>query len=331
MWLEAPAEWRFSLKIVVLDGYTLNPGDLTWDGIRELGELVVYDRTPAEKTIERIGDADIILTNKVMLTREILMQTPSVKYIGVIATGYNVVDVETAKELGIIVTNVPAYSTTSVAQLVFALILELCHHAGEHNREVHDGVWTSSIDFSFWKYPLIELAGKTLGIIGFGAIGQATANIATAFGMNILFFNRTRRPELENDRIRFAELERVLRESDFISLHCPLTNETRALINRETIAKMKYGVFLINTSRGDVLVEQDVAEALNNGKLAGVGVDVVSAEPIKQDNPLLRAKNCIITPHFAWAAKESRARLMDTLIKNIQAFLNNDPINVVNM
>ncbi len=320
-----------SLKIVVLDGYTLNPGDLSWDGIRGLGDLVVYDRTPAEKTIERIGDADIVLTNKVMLTREILMQTPSVKYVGVIATGYNVVDVETAKELGIIVTNVPAYSTASVAQLVFAFILELCHHVGEHNREVHNGAWTRSIDFSFWNYPLIELAGKTLGIIGFGAIGQATANIAAAFGMNIIYFNRTRKPELETDRIRFAELESVLRESDFISLHCPLTNETKALINRETIAKMKDGVFLINTSRGDVIVEQDVAEALNSGKLAGVGVDVVSAEPIRQDNPLLKAKNCILTPHFAWAAKESRSRLMDTLIKNIQAFLDNNPINVVNL
>ena len=320
-----------SLKIVVLDGYTLNPGDLSWDGIRGLGDLVVYDRTPAEKTIERIGDADIVLTIKVMLTREILMQTPSVKYVGVIATGYNVVDVETAKELGIIVTNVPAYSTASVAQLVFAFILELCHHVGEHNREVHNGAWTRSIDFSFWNYPLIELAGKTLGIIGFGAIGQATANIAAAFGMNIIYFNRTRKPELETDRIRFAELESVLRESDFISLHCPLTNETKALINRETIAKMKDGVFLINTSRGDVKVEQDVAEALNSGKLAGVGVDVVSAEPIRQDNPLLKAKNCILTPHFAWAAKESRSRLMDTLIKNIQAFLDNNPINVVNL
>lgn len=319
------------MKIVVLDGYTLNPGDLSWDGIRQLGELVVYDRTPSEKTIERIGDADIILTNKVLLTKEILMQTPSVKYIGVIATGYNVVDIEIAKELGIIVTNVPAYSTASVAQLVFAFILELCHHVGEHSREVHNGAWTKSIDFSFWNYPLVELAGKTLGIIGFGAIGQATAKIAAAFGMNILFFNRTRKPELETDIIRFAELDDVLSKSDFISLHCPLTNETKALINKHTIAKMKDGAFLINTSRGDVLVEQDVAEALNSGKLAGVGVDVVSIEPIKEDNPLLKAKNCIITPHFAWAAKESRVRLMDTLIKNIQAFLDNNSINVVNM
>ncbi|QNU66836.1 D-2-hydroxyacid dehydrogenase [Ruminiclostridium herbifermentans] len=319
------------MKIVVLDGYTLNPGDLSWDGIRGLGDLVVYDRTPAEKTIERIGDAEIVLTNKVMLTREILMKAPSIKYIGVIATGYNVVDIETAKELGIIVTNVPAYSTASVAQLVFALILELCHHVGEHNRAVHNGAWTSSIDFSFWNYPLIELAGKTLGIIGFGAIGQATANIAAAFGMNILYFNRTRKPEFETDRIQFAELDTLLSESDFVSLHCPLTNETRALINKEKIAKMKDGAFLINTSRGDVLVEEDVAEALNSGKLAGVGVDVVSVEPIKQNNPLLKAKNCIITPHFAWAAKESRSRLMDTLIKNIQAFLNNDPINVVSI
>ncbi len=318
------------MKIVVLDGYTLNPGDLSWDGIEQLGELVVYDRTPAEKTIERIGDAEIILTNKVLLTKEILMQTPSVKYIGVIATGYNVVDITAAKELGITVTNVPAYSTASVAQLVFAFILELCHHVGEHNREVHSGTWTNSVDFSFWNYPLLELSGKTLGIIGFGAIGQATANIAIAFGMKVLFFNRTKKPELETDIIKSAELEEVLSKSDFISLHCPLTDETKELINKNTIAKMRDGAFIINTSRGSVLDEQDVAEALNSGKLAGVGVDVVSIEPIRGDNPLLKAKNCIITPHFAWAAKEARTRLMDTLTANIKAFVDSSPINVVN-
>lgn len=318
------------MKIVVLDGYTLNPGDLSWDGIEQLGKLVVYDRTPADKTIERIGDAEIILTNKVLLSKEILMQTPSVKYIGVIATGYNVVDTTAAKELGIIVTNVPAYSTASVAQLVFAFILELCHHVGEHTREVHSGTWTNSIDFSFWNYPLLELSGKTLGIIGFGAIGQATANIAIAFGMKVLFFSRTKKTELETDMIKSTELEEVLSKSDFISLHCPLTEETKELINKNTIAKMKDGAFIINTSRGSVLDEQDVAEALNSGKLAGVCVDVVSIEPIREDNPLLKAKNCIITPHFAWAAKEARIRLMDTLIANIKAFIDNSPINVVN-
>lgn len=318
------------MKIVVLDGYTLNPGDLSWDGLSQIGELIVYDRTPAEKIIERIGDAQIVLTNKVLLTREILMQTPSVKYIGVIATGYNVVDITAAKELGMIVTNVPAYSTASVAQLVFALILELCHHVGEHNKVIHSGAWTNSIDFSFWNYPLIELSGKTLGIIGFGAIGQAVADIAVTFGMNVLFYNRSKNPELETDKVKCAQLEEVLSKSDFISLHCPLTEETKALINKNTISKMKDGAFLINTSRGGVLVEQDVAEALNTGKLAGAGVDVVSVEPIKEDNPLLKAKNCIITPHFAWATKEARIRLMDTLIKNIKAFIDNKPINVVN-
>jgi len=318
------------MKIVVLDGYTLNPGDMSWSGIEQLGELVVYDRTPVEKIIERIDNAQIILTNKVVLTKEILQKTPSVKYIGVIATGYNVVDTTAAKELGIIVTNVPAYSTNSVAQLVFAFILELCHHVGEHNIAVHNGAWTNSEDFTFWNYPLIELAGKTLGIIGFGGIGQATARIAEAFGMKVLVYNRTKKLELETDRIKFAELEEVLNQSDYISLHCPLTDKTKGLINKESIAKMKIGVFLINTSRGPVLVEQDVADALNSGKLAGVGVDVVSIEPIPGNNPLLKAKNCIITPHFAWAPKEARTRLMDTLIKNIKAFMENEPINVVN-
>jgi len=318
------------MKIVILDGYTLNPGDMSWNGMEQLGELVVYDRTPAEKTIERIGDAEIILTNKVHLTKEILQKTPSVKYIGVIATGYNVVDTTAAKELGIIVTNVPAYSTNSVAQLVFAIILELCHHVGEHNRAVHNGAWANSVDFTFWNYPLIELAGKTLGIIGFGGIGKAAARIAEAFGMKVIVYNRTKRLELETDQIKFVELEEVLSQSDFISLHCPLTDQTKGLINKDTIAKMKEGTFLINTSRGPVLVEQDVADALNSGKLAGAGVDVVSIEPISENNPLLKAKNCIITPHFAWAPLEARTRLMNTLIKNIKAFLDNKPVNVVN-
>ena len=318
------------MKIVVLDGYTLNPGDMSWNDMEQLGELVVYDRTPKDRIIERIADAEIVLTNKVILAKEILHQTPSVKYIGVMATGYNVVDTAAAKELGIAVTNVPAYSTNSVAQLVFAFILELCHHVGEHNRLVKEGKWTTSLDFAFWAYPLIELSGKTLGIIGFGGIGQATARIAAAFGMKVLIYNRTVRKELETDNIKFTELEEVLCQSDFISLHCPLTENTKGLINKETISKMKDGAFLINTSRGPVIVEQDVVDALNSGKLAGVGVDVVSAEPVTADNPLLMAKNCIITPHFAWAPYEARTRLMDTLVKNIKAFKDNKPINVVN-
>ncbi len=318
------------MKIIVLDGYVLNPGDLSWSGIEGLGELTVYDRTPAGKIVERIGSAEIVLTNKVVLTREILEKAPSVKYIGVMATGYNVVDTNAARELGISVTNVPAYSTNSVAQLVLAFMLEFCHHIGEHSRAVREGAWTNSRDFAFWNYPLIELSGKTLGIIGFGAIGQAVAKLAEAFGMKVKVFSRTRHAELETGSIKFAELKEVLGQSDFISLHCPLTEETKGLINKETIAGMKDGAFLINTSRGPVLSEQDVADALNSGKLAGAGVDVVSAEPVSEGNPLLEARNCIITPHFAWAPFEARTRLMDTLVSNIRAFIDGKPVNVVN-
>lgn len=319
------------MKIVVLDGFTLNPGDMSWDGMRQLGELVVYDRTPSDKIIERIDNAEVVLTNKVILTKEILEKTSSVKYIGVMATGYNVVDTAAAKELGIIVTNVPAYSTNSVAQIVFAFILEFCHHVGEHNRAVHEGKWTNSPDFTFWNYPLMELHNKTLGIVGFGAIGQSVAKIAEAFGMRVLFYSRSHKPELETSNTKYATLNEVLAKSDFVSLHCPLTEQTKGLINKDSISKMKDGAFIINTSRGPVIVEQDVADALNAGKLAGLGADVVSAEPIHADNPLLKAKNCIMTPHFAWAPKEARDRLMDTLIKNINAFINGNPVNVVNI
>ncbi len=318
------------MKIVVLDGHTLNPGDMSWDAMRQLGELVVYDRTPAEKTIERIDNADIVLTNKVMLSKEILDKTPSVKYIGIMATGCNVVDIEYAKELGIIVTNVPAYSTDSVAQMVFAFIMEFCNHVGEHNRAVHEGKWTNSPDFSFWYYPLIEIKNKTIGIIGFGAIGQKVAQIAEIFGMQVLFHSRTIKPGLETDNIKYATLEKVLAESDFITLNCPLTEQTKGLINKDTISKMKDGAILINTSRGLIIDENDVAQALNTGKLAGLGTDVASVEPIQAENPLLHAKNCIITPHFAWATKEARERLMDTLIKNTSSYIKGTPVNVVN-
>lgn len=318
------------MKIVVLDGFTLNPGDLSWEGLQQLGELVVYDRTPADEVIERINNAEMVLTNKVILTAEILNKVPSVKYIGVMATGYNVVDTVAAKELGIIVTNVPAYSTDSVAQLVFALILEFCHHVGEHSRVVKEGAWTNSPDFTFWNYPLIELVGKTLGIVGYGTIGQSVSKIAAAFGMNVLVYSRTRKPEMETSALKFAALDEVLAGADFLTLHCPLTEVTKGLINKETIAKMKRSAYLINTSRGPVLNEDDVAEALNAGRIAGAGVDVVSVEPILKTNPLLSAKNCIITPHFAWAPVEARIRMMDILIKNIFAFINNNPINVVN-
>ncbi len=318
------------MKIVVLDGYTLNPGDMSWSDMEKLGDLIVYDRTPADKIIERIGNAEIVLTNKVVLSREILQKLTTVRYVGVMATGYNVVDTAAAHEFGITVTNVPAYSTDSVAQMVFAFILEFCHHVGEHSRSVREGDWTKSADFSYWNYPLLELKNKNLGIIGFGAIGRSVARIGEAFGMNVNVYNRTRRLELETDRIKFAELEQVLSTSDFVSIHCPLTDETKGLINKDSISRMKQGAYLINTSRGPVINEQDVADALKEGKLAGLGADVVSVEPVLENNPLLNAKNCLLTPHFAWATFEARKRLMDTLVKNIDAFIKGSPVNVVN-
>lgn len=318
------------MNIVVLDGYAMNPGDLSWGEMEKLGELTVYDRTPKEFVLKRIGDAEIVLTNKVILSREIIEKTPALKYIGVMATGYNVVDTTAATERGIVVTNVPAYSTDSVAQLVFAFILEFCHHVGEHNRTVQEGGWTASKDFSFWNYPLIELKNKTLGIIGYGTIGKAVARLAEAFGMYVRVFSRTVRPELETDKTKFVTLNEVLEQSDFLSLHCPLTEDTKGLINKENILKMKTGAFIINTSRGPVIDEQEVADALNRGKLGGAAVDVVSVEPIIKENPLLGAKNCIITPHFAWAPFEARTRLMDTLVSNVRAFIQGNPVNVVN-
>ncbi|MGI6778450.1 MAG: D-2-hydroxyacid dehydrogenase [Acetivibrionales bacterium] len=318
------------MKIVVLDGYTLNPGDLTWEGLERLGELTVYDRTPEDKIHERIGDAEIVFTNKTPLTRQTLVKTPSVRYIGVLATGYNVVDTAAAKELGIMVTNIPAYGTTAVSQYVFALLLEICHHVWLHNEEVKKGAWTNCQDFCFWNYPLIELAGKTLGIIGFGRIGRATAGIAQALGMKVLAYDEYQDKELENDMMKYAELDELLAESDVISLHCPLFESTRGIINRDTIAKMKDGVIIINTSRGPLIVEEDLAEALNSGKVYGAAVDVVSSEPVKMDNPLITARNCIITPHIAWAPKESRQRLMDIAVDNLKAFLEGKAVNVVN-
>ncbi len=318
------------MKITVLDGYAMNPGDLSWNEMEKLGELKVYERTPRELVVERISDSHIVLTNKVILSREVLEKCPGIKYIGVMATGYNVVDTIAARELGITVTNVPAYSTDSVAQLVFAFILEFCHHVGEHNRAVQNGQWVNSPDFTFWNYPLIELSGKTLGLIGFGAIGQAVARLATAFGMKVLVYSRTFRKEFETENLRFKDLSEVLSESDFISLHCPLTEDTKELINKNTLSLFKMGAFLINTSRGPVISEKDVADSLNAGRLAGAAVDVVAVEPILEDNPLLKAKNCIITPHIGWAPFESRVRLMGTLVKNVEAFIKGNPVNVVN-
>ena len=318
------------MKIVVLDGYTLNPGDLTWAELKALGELLVYDRTPNDKILERIGDAAIVFTNKTPLTRETLEKVPTVKYIGVLATGYNVVDTDSAKQLGITVTNIPTYGTTAVAQYVFALLLEICHHVGAHDEEVKEGAWTKCPDFCFWNYPLIELAEKTMGIIGFGRIGQTTAKIAQSFGMKVLAYDEYQNKELENSMMKYTSLEDLLKKSDVISLHCPLLESTKGMINKNTILKMKDGVIIINTSRGPLIVDEDLTEALDSGKIFGAAVDVVSIEPIKADNPLLTAKNCIITPHIAWAPRESRARLMDFAVKNLESFLNGEPINVVN-
>ena len=317
------------MKIVVLDGYTLNPGDLSWEGFESLGEVQVYNRTPAEKTVERIGDAPVILTNKTAITKEILDQCPAIRYIGVLATGYNVVDVKAAAQKGIVVTNIPSYGTDAVAQYAFALLLELCHHVGLHDESVKAGEWENCQDFCYWKTPLMELAGKTLGLIGFGRIGQKTGAIARAMGMKVLAYDRFQRPELENENCRYVSLEQLLAASDVISLHCPLLPETKGVINRDTISRMKDGVLIINTSRGDLVVEKDLAEALISGKVAGAAADVVSTEPIKGDNPLLKAPNMIITPHMAWGAKESRGRLMNQAVENLKALLSGNPVNTV--
>ncbi len=320
------------MKIVVLDGYTLNPGDLDWDGIKKFGELTVHDRTnfAPENVIETIGDAEIVFTNKTPLPKAVLEKARSVKFIGVLATGYNVVDTTAAKELGITVTNVPAYGTAAVAQFTMALLLEMCHHVGAHADAVKKGEWTSCPDWCFWNYPLIELAGKNLGIIGFGRIGQATAKMAQAFGLNILAYSNSQNASFVSETCKYVTLDELLAQSDFISLHCPLFESTKGIINKNTIAKMKDGVRIINTSRGPLVVEQDLADALNSGKVGGAAVDVVSAEPIAADNPLLKAKNCIITPHIAWAPIESRSRLMNIAAQNLAAYINGSPVNVVN-
>lgn len=321
------------MKIVILDGYTENPGDLSWDGFAALGELTVYDRTEdtgTEALKERIGEAEIVITNKCPLTRELLEACPQIRYIGVLATGYNIVDVDAAREKGIPVTNIPGYGTETVAQYTFALLLELCCHVGHHSREVEKGRWAREKDFCFWDYPMTELAGKTLGLIGFGRIGQAVARIAQAFGMKVLVYSRTRKPELESRTCRFVSLEALLAVSDVISLHCPLFPETKEIINKETISRMKDGVRLLNTSRGPLIQEDDLAEALKSGKVAAAALDVLCQEPASPSNPLPGLENCLITPHIAWAAKEARERLMQIAVNNLKAFLEGKPENVVN-
>lgn len=312
------------MKIVILDGYTENPGDLSWSGLEALGDLTVYDRTLPQEVGPRIAGAQAVYTNKTPLTREMIAGARALRFIGVLATGYNVVDIEAARARGIPVSNIPTYGTAAVAQYVFALLLELCHRVGHHAQTVQQGRWTECRDFCFWDYPLVELAGKTMGVVGFGRIGQATARIARAFGMRVLAYDKyVRAPEC-------VALDALLRESDVISLHCPLLPETQRMINAASIAQMKDGVLLVNTSRGPLIDEADLRSALTSGKMAGAAVDVVSVEPISRDNPLLGLDNCLITPHIAWAPKESRQRLMDVAVQNLAAFLQGAPQNVVN-
>lgn len=319
------------MNIVVLDGYTLNPGDLSWKGLEELGRTVIYDRTAPDDIVERAAEADTILTNKTPLSAEVLARLPKLRYIGVLATGYNIVDTEAARERGIPVTNVPTYGTHSVVQFVFALLLELCHRVQLHSDAVHAGEWTRSVDFCFTRSPLVELAGKTIGLIGLGRIGSQTAQVARAFGMRVLASGsgRTAPPKVEG--VEWVELDELLKQSDVVSLHCPLTPATEKLLQAERISLMKPTAFLINTSRGPLIDEQALADALNEGRIAGAALDVLSTEPPKADNPLLGARNCLITPHIAWATQEARARLMETAVDNVRHFLAGEIVNTVNM
>lgn len=316
------------MKIVCLDGYTSNPGDISWAPVEQFGELTVYDRTDPEDTAERCMDADIVITNKTVMTREIMSALPKLKFITFLATGTNSVDLKAAADLGIVVSNAPDYSTVTVAQTTFALLLELCINVGVHSQIVKSGEWTRSKHFSFQNTPLFELYVKTLGIIGYGAIGHEVRKIAKAFGMNILIHSRTRKPDIEDSE--WCSLEELLANSDVVTIHCPLTESNAKMINKDTIALMKDGAFLINTARGGLLDEQAVADALNSEKLAGVAVDVLSQEPPVDPNPLITAKNCFITPHIAWATKDARTRLIQIQGDNIKAFLDGKPINKVN-
>lgn len=316
------------MKIVVLDGYTLNPGDLSWQELEALGDVTLYDRTPADLILYRSEPAEILLTNKTPLTKETIQSLPRLKYIGVLATGYNVVDVKAAADRNIPVTNIPTYGTNSVAQMVFSHILNLCHNVGDHARSVNAGKWAESPDFCFWDRPLIELDGKVLGLIGLGRIGLATARIGQAFGMKVLANDVD--PSKVPDGIDFVDLDRIFRESDIVSLHCPLTEDNHKLVNAERLAKMKKSAFLINTSRGPLVDEEALANALNSGQIAGAGLDVLAVEPPVRDHPLYSAKNCYITPHIAWATREARERLYETAVENIKSFLAGRPENVVN-
>lgn len=316
------------MKIVILDGYTLNPGDLSWSEFEKLGKLQVYDRTNPESVINRAENVDAVLINKIEFNKELLEQLPSLKYIGVLATGYNVVDISVAKEKNIIVTNIPSYGTSSVAQMVFALLFELTQNVGQHSRSVHEGKWFDSKDWCYWEKPLIELAGLTMGIIGFGKIGQAVGKIANSFAMKVIANDTHQSKDLPN-WVTMVDQETIFKGSDVVSLNCPLTEENKLFVNSQKINLMKKNAFLINTSRGLLINENDMAEALNRGIIAGAGLDVLSKEPPDENNPLLKAKNCIITPHIAWATKSARQRLMNIAVNNLKAFLEGNPVNVV--
>ena len=321
------------MKIVVTDGYAENPGDLSWEPLRAFGELTVYDRVAPddeEEMLRRIGDADIAVTNKGVVSKKIIDACPNLKLIAVQATGYNVIDIAYAKEKGIPVCNVPVYGTRSVSQFAIALLLEVCHHIGHHDRTVHEGKWQNSPDWCYWDYPLIELAGKTFGLLGCGRIGIHTAEAAKGLGMHVIAYNRSQSQAAKDLGVEFVDLDGLFARSDVLALQMPLLPFNVGIINKENIAKMKDGAILINNSRGQMVVEQDLADALNSGKVAFAGLDVVSTEPIRADNPLLKAKNCIITPHMSWGAKESRQRIMDCTVNNVKAFLAGKPENVVN-
>jgi len=320
------------MKIVILDGYTENPGDLSWEELEKLGEVTVYDRTSyADASIiaERIGDAEIVVINKTPISKATIDKCPNIKVIAVLATGYNVVDYKYAKEKGIPVVNVPTYGTQIVGQYAVGLLFEICSHYGHHDKTVKEGKWENNADWCYWDYPMIELYGKTAGVIGLGRIGQTTARVLNALEMNVLAYDAFE-CEAGKKLATYVSLDELLAKSDIIFLHCPLFAETEGIINRDNIAKMKDGVIIINNSRGQLVVEQDLADALNSGKVYAAGLDVVSTEPINADNPLLKAKNCIITPHISWAAKESRQRIMNITVDNLKAFLSSNPINVVN-
>ena len=320
------------MKIVILDAYCVNPGDLSWDELRRFGEVEVYDRTEYDDAViaERIGDAEIVITNKTPISKAVLDVCWNIKFIAVLATGYNIVDIACASEKGIPVSNIPGYGTAAVAQFVFALLLEICHHTAHHSEAVHEGRWEIDPDWCFWDYPLIELDGKTMGVLGYGRIGRQTARIARAMGMKVLANSRSKQSG-GDELAKFVTVDELLENSDVIAMHCPLLPETEGMINKDSIAKMKPDVIIINNSRGQLVNEQDLADALNSGRVYAAGLDVVSSEPIRPDNPLLAAKNCFITPHISWAPKEARSRIIKATAENLEAFLFGAPVNVVNM